>query len=292
MGLDINGVKLLLHARQFDVDFKRVITIGRQMLYVKQHELKRMSMQAGLSELSGEEGPGPGSYAESFLKLMGAEITDSLDASEYEQATIIHDLNQPLPADLHAKYSLVIDGGSLEHVFNFPAAVKNCMDLLEEKGCYIGITPANNFLGHGFYQFSPELYFRVFSPDNGFRVLRMYLYADRKKNASFYEVRDPLELRQRVIMANASPSYLFVLAQKTEKRDVFKITPQQSDYEHMVWTGETGENVAKGKRKVSLPAKVFRLLTDQWRRKFRPMGNSNPKSVRKIKLDLSGKQGS
>jgi hypothetical protein len=292
MGLDINGVKLLLHARQFDVNFKRVITIGRQMLYVKQHDLKRMCMQAGLSEVSDEEGLRPGNYAEFLLKLLGAEITDSLDASDYEQASIIHDLNQPLPAELHSKYSLVIDGGSLEHVFNFPVAVKNCMDLLEEKGCYIGITPANNFLGHGFYQFSPELYFRVFSPDNGFRVLRMYLYADRKKNASFYEVRDPLELRQRVIMANASPSYLFVLARKTEKKEVFEITPQQSDYEHMVWTGEAGETVAKEKRRVFILTKVYRLWTDLWRRKFRPMGNSNPQSVRKIKLDLSDKQGS
>ena len=186
MGLDINGVKLLLHARQFDVDFRRVITIGRQMLYVKQHDLKRLFEQAGLPGLSEAEGLGPGNYAESFLKLLGAEITDSLDASAYEEATIIHDLNQPLPEELHSRYSLVIDGGSLEHVFDFPMAAKNCMDLLEEEGSYIGITPANNFLGHGFYQFSPELYFRVFSPDNGFRVLKMYLYADRKKNASFY----------------------------------------------------------------------------------------------------------
>lgn len=290
MGLDINGVKLLLHARQFDVNFKRVITIGRQMLYVKQRDLKRMLMQAGLSGMSGEEELGSGSYAESFLKHLGAEITDSLDASAYEQASIIHDLNQPLPEEMYSRYSLVIDGGSMEHVFDFPMAVKNCMDLLEETGCYIGITPANNFLGHGFYQFSPELYFRVFSPDNGFRVLKMYLYADRKKNASFYEVRDPLEIRQRVIMANASPSYLFVLAQKTAKKDVFAITPQQSDYEHLVWTGETGGSNAKGQKKVSKVNKVYRLWTDQWRRKFHPMGNSDPHSVRKITLDLRGKE--
>ena len=290
MGLDINGVKLLLHARQFDVDFKRVITIGRQMLYVKESELKRVFMQAGMSETAGRVDFGTGSYAETFLRLLGAEITDSLDASGYEQATIIHDLNQPISKDLHGKYSLVIDGGSLEHVFNFPVAVRNCMDLLEENGCYIGVTPANNFLGHGFYQFSPELYYRVFSPDNGFRVLKMYLYTDRKKNASFYEVLDPLDLKQRVIMANASPSYLFVLARKTEKKEVFRITPQQSDYEHMVWTGESGDLPAVKKKKASKLKKLSSLWTDMCRRRYRPMGNSNPQSVRKTKLHPGSRQ--
>jgi hypothetical protein len=30
------------------------------------------------------------------------------------------------------------------------------------------VTPANNQMGHGFYQFSPELFFRVFSQENGY----------------------------------------------------------------------------------------------------------------------------
>ena len=69
---------------------------------------------------------------------------------------------------LKNKYTLVIDGGCLEHIFNFPVAIKNCMEMLQEGGHFIGITPANNLMGHGFYQFSPELYFRIFSKENGF----------------------------------------------------------------------------------------------------------------------------
>lgn len=284
MGLDKNGVKLLLHAKQLEVKFDRVATIGRQMLYVKEKEMKHLLVQAGLNDAGSENDFRLNSYAEAFFKKLGAERCDSLDASDYEDATIIHDMNLPLPKDLFSNYSVVIDGGSLEHVFNFPEAIKNCMNLIEKDGYYIGITPANNFLGHGFYQFSPELYYRIFSPANGFKVRKMYLYADHKK-ASFYEVPDPLELKQRVIMANSSPSYLFILAQKTEEKEVFKVVPQQSDYEHIVWN-QAAPGLISNQKKASNSkvAKLLRVLSDRCQRHMRSMGNSNPQSVRKIKL--------
>jgi len=288
MGLDINGVKLLLHAKQLEVNFDRVLTIGRQMLYLREKELRRMLIQAGLIAADSKDTFAVNTYAETFLKMLGAKVTDSLDASAYEEASMIHDLNLPLPKEMRSKYSVVIDGGSLEHVFNFPIAIQNCMNLIETDGYYIGITPANNFLGHGFYQFSPELYYRIFSPSNGFRMVKMYLYVDRKR-ASFYEVLDPLELKQRVIMANASPSYLFILAQKTEEKEVFKVVPQQSDYEHIVWNeGTGGSSSGQVKQKNTKVGKLTGKWTDLYHRLGRPMGNSNPQSVRKIDLDLSG----
>ena len=284
MGLDSNGVKLLLHAKQLEVKFNKVVTIGRQMLYLKEKEMKRLLIQAGLMLADSKENIRVNTYAEPFLNLLGAEITDSLDASTYEEASIIHDLNLPLPEELFSKYSVVIDGGSLEHVFNFPTAIKNCMNLIEIGGYYIGITPANNFLGHGFYQFSPELYYRIFTPSNGFKMIKMYMYADRK-GTSFFEVLDPLDLKQRVTMANSSPSFLFVLAQKTVENEVFKLAPQQSDYEHIVWNKGTSDySPAQGNKLSTTLAKLKGKWSDLYRRQVRPMGNSDPHSVRRIDL--------
>src|SRR5438477_418150 len=79
-----------------------------------------------------------------------------------------HDMNEPIPDKFKETYTAVLDGGSLEHVFNFPVAIKNCMEMVKVGGHYLAITPANNFFGHGFYQFSPELYFTVLSKENGF----------------------------------------------------------------------------------------------------------------------------
>ena len=56
---------------------------------------------------------------------------------------------------------MVIDGGLLEHVFDFPTAIRNCMRMVRQGGHLILNLPVNNFPGHGFYRFSPELVFRV-----------------------------------------------------------------------------------------------------------------------------------
>jgi hypothetical protein len=112
----------------------------------------------------------------------------------------------------------------------------------------------------------------------------MYLFADRKK-AAFYEVMDPLELRQRVTMANSFPSYLFVLAQKTGEKSVFQTIPQQSDYEHIVWNRkESGDHPEYRPGKL---LKVKRRLLDSFTRLTRDIGNGNPEHIRRTDLNLA-----
>lgn len=168
-------------------------------------------------------------FAEPFLRVLGAECISSFDASSYENATNIHDMNEPI-ADTHkGRYSVVIDGGSLEHIFNFPVAIKNCMEMTQVGGYYLGITPANNFMGHGFYQFSPELYFRIFSPDNGFVAERILIFED-VPDSQWIQLTDPDVLGKRVEMVNSKPAYLLVQARRVKDTDIFNNTPQQSDY--------------------------------------------------------------
>ena len=164
-------------------------------------------------------------YSERFFELLGSERVESMDASDYEKATIIHDLNLPVPSSLHGRFTCVVDGGTIEHVFHFPNAIKSCMDMLAVGGHYIGLTPANNQMGHGFYQFSPELYYRVFSAENGFEVRTMLV----RSASEWYEVADPKTLRERTELVNAVPVTLVVIARKNKVVDVLQ-TPQQSDY--------------------------------------------------------------
>lgn len=288
MGFDINGVKLLIKAKNLDVNFDKVITIGRQGLHLRDRELQNMLRRAGFSNGEGDNIFMNNNYAEPFLKLLGAKITDSLDASDYEGATVIHNLNLAISNDLKSKYTLVIDGGSLEHVFNFPVAIKNCMDLIQPNGYYIGITPANNFFGHGFYQFSPELYYRIFSPSNGFRFVKMYFYINRK-GGSIYEVSDPLDVHQRITMVNSYPSYLFIIAQKIEEKEVFSQMPLQSDYEHISWKEKTSATTKPKILMIQLMPKFVQtaILTlyqfAQTFKRYRPTGISNPRFIKKVR---------
>lgn len=261
MGFDTNGVSLLIKAKEIGVNFDKVITIGRQRLHLTEKELTELLIKAGLLNKKNsfiKKVKDINFYSEPFLNLLGASVIKSVDISDYEGANIIHDMNEPMdPTD--EKYSLVIDSGSLEHIFNFPIAIKNCMKLVKENGYFIGISPTNNFFGHGFYQFSPELYFRIFNPDNGFEIVKMYFFIDNKK-ATIYELFDPFDLRQRSTMTNSSPSYICVIAKKIKEKVIFDKTPQQSDYENILWNnGKVGTNI-KNNGKPFTPEWIKKLI--------------------------------
>ncbi|MGH8513088.1 MAG: class I SAM-dependent methyltransferase, partial [Gammaproteobacteria bacterium] len=164
--------------------------VGRQTLHLSSRELHKLLGQFGypvpVAAVNDLFLRNQG-FAEPLFHLLGAESIRSLDASDYEHATDIVDLNAPIDESYKNIFSVVIDSGSLEHVFNFPVAIKSCMQMVEPGGYFIGVVPGNNFLGHGFYQFSPELFYRIFTQANGFAVIKMFVFEDRA-GATWFEV--------------------------------------------------------------------------------------------------------
>ncbi|MFM6250815.1 MAG: hypothetical protein ACKPJH_19620 [Dolichospermum sp.] len=246
MGLDSNGIKFILYAKSLEVDFSATATIGRQYLYIEPSGLKEILSSFNYQvddknlELIFKENDG---YAETFLRYIGANIADSFDYSDYEGATHIHDMNLSIPDIYKDKYNVVIDGGALEHIFNFPVAIKNCMEMVKVGGYYIGMTIANNFMGHGFYQFSPELFFRILTKENGYELVKV-IAVDTSSTKQWFSIKDPNELKERVTLVNSSPLYLFVIAKKIDNSvAIFKTAPQQSDYELMWQDGSIKEKM-------------------------------------------------
>lgn len=233
MGLDINGTRFLLVAKASGVCFAKTATIGRQGLDLDWKYLKRILRHFHINKTDDEvkrllsEANG---YAEPFLRMLGAVEICSIDASPFEGASLIHDMNLPIPDTLKNAFTVVLDGGSLEHVFDFPRAIKNCMEMLQVGGHFLGITPANNFMGHGFYQFSPDLHFRIFSQNNGFSIESMVLF-ESPSTDKWYEVTDPEKTRKgRVEFINNRPTFLLIQAKKVGCVPIFSSLPQQSDY--------------------------------------------------------------
>ncbi|TFV97266.1 hypothetical protein E4S40_01005 [Algoriphagus kandeliae] len=235
MGFNIKTTELLIQAKKLGVDFSKVATIGRQTLNGSFIEFENLFKSYGYKEEDLENIISrKNRYSEGFLNSLGAVSIDTFDASNYEGATRIWDMNLPIPQDLKENYSLLIDSGSLEHIFNFPQAIKNCMEMVKEGGHMIGVTPSNNFFGHGFYQFSPELFYRVFSKENGFELKTMWLFFPRS-NSPIYEVIDPVDVKSRVSLSNSEETFLFYIAQRTEIKSIFSSFPQQSDYQNIMW---------------------------------------------------------
>src|SRR5262249_9820549 len=88
----------------------------------------------------------------------------------------------------------------------------------------------NNWCGHGFYQFSPELFYRALTPENGMTLVDLFV-ADASGRRT-YRVVDPASAGERVQLWSGEPIYMLVPAQREAVRPIFQIAPQQADYVH------------------------------------------------------------
>jgi len=237
MGIDLHNLGLLAHAQDRGVSFARTVGIGRQALFVDPPELERHRMLRGLAPLADAAAPadGPRWFEPLMQQWFGAATVDSVDASAYEQATLLHDMNLPWPEGRAGlgSYDAVLDFGCLEHVFDFPVAWRNCVALCRTGGHLFHSLPANNLSGHGFYQFSPELFFNLYQEKNGFALLGVW-FALKAEPRYWWKVADPAAVQHRVTLRNAHEVYLLVIARKLVDPGPFT-APQQSDYAQSEW---------------------------------------------------------
>jgi SAM-dependent methyltransferase len=268
MGISYCGATTLWNARRRGVSFSQCLTVGHQFLFLHPTEVRALRRAFRTTASSPMATPLStyrfGDYADEFLReFLGASTVTILDASSYEGADRIHDLNIPIPDDLKGQFDAVIESGSLEHIFNFPVAIANLASMLKVGGTLFISTPANNLMGHGFYQFSPELMFRVFSDENGFALRDVLLHegvypsVELSTNQQIYEVVDPAHVRSRVGLLSKGPVMMMVEAQKVRDVPMFATVPMQSDYEAMWKTAQAPKMLSASYRAMRT---VFRAL--------------------------------
>jgi hypothetical protein len=272
MGLDVNGTRFMLYAKRQGVSFLRTAMLGRQEMHLDgpalQMIFKEFGFPANIDRMKSR-------YAEPLFEMLGAEEVRSFDAADHEGATDLHDFNQPIDEKYKKRFTAVLDGGSLEHIFNFPTAIKNCMEMVGVGGHFLAISPANNFFGHGFYQFSAELFFRIFDKSNGFQTEHVILF-DLPANphkSKWYRVIDPELIRARVTLINTRSTYLLVIAKRIEETPIFAATPQQSDYKAM-WKAQKSpkdsEEAGGFSRKPNFLTSTYRRVIGKYRQNFHP----------------------
>lgn len=232
MGISRSGAAFLGMARSVGVDFSETMTLGHQTMVADAAELQRAAAEAGV-HLDAREASALARpvqmYADAFLEFLGAGVVGVMDYSDFEGADVIHDLNQPLPADLSGRYTLVIDGGTSEHVFRILTALENSMRLVAVGGHLVVIVPANQQLGHGFYQMSPEFYFRALGPGSGFEIRSLLLQESGVRSRWLRPVDPAVEGRRRE-GGTIGACDLFVLARRTGTVDIDRGV-MQSDYQ-------------------------------------------------------------
>jgi len=241
----------------------RCLTLGKQGIHVSEAQLYHILANHGLVEVDAGKAAtipqwmgaararleeqdkilatipgrrGLGEISDSmFFECLGFTDVHSVDASDYEGADFVHDLNQPGLAEVvDGPYDLVIDVGTMEHVFNVPGVLRNIFDVLKIGGSIIHVVPANNLVDHGFYQFSPVLFYQYYL-ENSYRLIACYFTEESATGIfgepiSFHEYPGTSDLSQEILKGSDTATYgTAFCAQKTEAT-TWDTIPQQSSY--------------------------------------------------------------
>jgi hypothetical protein len=183
VGIDANLVYLLAMTAKTHGLGGRLCTLGVQEVRPAPAVIAASLTAAGLSGLAESRGFSRGDSS-TFHKCLGFESSESIDISDFEGCTHLFDLNAPgVPATLAERFDAVYNGGTLEHIFDLRAGLRNVFELLRPTGVAIHAGPVNGWVDHGLYQFSPTLLLDYYFA-NRFDILEMRLVQTRPGNTS------------------------------------------------------------------------------------------------------------
>lgn len=240
MGLAKAAVHLLMIEAARRPFSGRIVTLGRQHVYVTAAETQSLAQRAGITlrPLPVELHREPSLAAQGFvsddwlLTSLGFDEVVRVDYSNYEQVEVELDLNHhETPTELRAAFDVVLDSGTLEHVFDIAAGLRHCVRLVKEQGRIIHLTPSSNCVEHGFYSVSPTL-FADFYAASGFDINRVWLCEtpiDLPRGD--WNVYDYLSSNERFIaLGQLTDQIWFTYSVATAGPQVSPKTPQQSFY--------------------------------------------------------------
>ena len=163
-----------------------------------------------------------------FFKMLGYTQVHTVDYYDNEKPTFILDLNKKVPSSMEGQYDLVSDSGTMEHCLDVKEVLFNTIRLLRPGGYVCFCTPMSGAVNHGFYSFSPTLFWDFYG-ENGFDRMQMSVLAE-------YGTHSNIKLRRydynagtaEIISDLFRKSYIFFLARKKTLSEIH--VPMQGYY--------------------------------------------------------------
>ena len=234
MGINLHAFRYLKKISQ-EIKFKNTLTIGKQKISADKFLVNQIVKDDTIDS----------KYIDEYLtKHFGSNSVDVLDVNNYENANIIQDLNKDIPTNLEGKFDTIIDGGSLEHVFDVKTALNNLKKMCKINGIIIHISPTNNFCGHGFYQFSPNLFHSIYNEENGFDKTEIILCKVFDSDHWYKIKRESFNNNRRIDIITDEETFVFCSTIKSDstKQRLF----QQSDYSEDFYDKQRKINISEG----------------------------------------------
>lgn len=180
MGIGYHEFAFLLHEHKHKPISGQVLTIGKQAISINPEQIKQLLLEYGVplktssfefDDVNQHNHSGAPSVADHSLF---ASFTDckllSADISGYEGADFIFDICGEVPSELHGRFDFVIDGGTLDNVFDPVKMVSNMTKMLKPGGRLFAFVWGNTF---------PTAYLKV-SPDWLMDYCSVNQFADAK----------------------------------------------------------------------------------------------------------------
>lgn len=169
-------------------NYSSICMLGKQNVHISKSDLLKISKRYGYEFDESVIRTVPDNCevfdSVSLFKAYGIEDIVSLDYSDYEGADILFDLNDELPVELCGKYELVLNGGTLEHIYDIARAMDNMNKLVKEGGSIIHISPCAGWVNHGFYSISPTFFQDYYALNEDIFMLKeIYIEFKRCKGA-------------------------------------------------------------------------------------------------------------
>jgi hypothetical protein len=231
----------------------RLLQLGQQDTYVSSKALRGILRQRGFEphnqdELSAIADSGRPLSDRELFGIFGFSSIEATDASDYEGADFVYDLNSVhLPGEHTGSYDCIFDGGTMEHVFHTPNALSNIFHLLKTGGRVVHYSPASNAVDHGFYSFSPCFFLQYYSA-NRFRIECCKLLNLGTKllplRFTAYDCRPPIPRTLLDGYLSGKVHYVFFVATKTDQ-SVCTEVPQQTVFADMWREPAAIETVAR-----------------------------------------------
>lgn len=181
---------------------KRILTLGTLYPFITEKEAKLLKLMGINLNLENRH------FSKHFFQdFLNAECLHSLDVSDYQDSEIIVDLNSPLAPEFIESYDIVIDAGTLEHVSNMSTGLSNIFKLLKKEGIYLFGLPSNNWIDHGFFQFSPTFFKDLCFENKNLNLLELYI-SDHKSEFDLTNID------------NINPTFLKLLFASNNKLNV------------------------------------------------------------------------
>lgn len=195
---------------------------------------------------------------ETLFARLGFTQVSALDYSNFENVEYVFDLNSSEPPkELENKFDVIINHGTMEHVFHVPNCLANIYRMLRVGGRVIHSSPTSNYIDHGFYMFSPTFFYDYYTANQwNIRSLQVVL-ADLTRSGPdlrFYTDYEPGifdHLSRGGLDANAYS--VFCIAEKTGD-STHEVIPQQGFYSRIGdWDGQKSNDAVTEEIHLSPP---------------------------------------